>query len=304
MDTINQCAICQQAVHESYYLPNPKDVGFVKCERCGPYHISGNLSRSIGHVQIKDFHIYSGAIRELNERLSEPPLVDDLDRLLSQVKVPKDPIEMMDRIVLSLKTKAQRADTVIPIIRDDYPIGYSHDFDEFQFLLVQMHDLGYVHYYSGTEVRIKTGGWRRLTELEKELPQRNQAFVAMSFHESLDPLWKNSIEPALSETNYDPFRVDRREHNEKIDDYIVAEIRRSGLLVADFTGQRNGVYFEAGFALGLGIPVIWCCKESEKEQLHFDTRQYNHILWKTPEDLKTQLINRINATAPAPKKFS
>lgn len=87
-----------------------------------------------------------------------------------------------------------------------------------------------------------------------------------------------------------------QEHNEKIDDRIIAEIRQSSLIVADFTGQRGGVYFEAGFAKGLGIPVIWTCHEDGVENLHFDTRQYNHIVWESPEDLKTKLINRISAT--------
>jgi len=94
-------------------------------------------------------------------------------------------------------------------------------------------------------------------------------------------------------------RVDLKEHNEKICDVIVAEIRKSSFLVADFTGDRGGVYFEAGFAKGLGIPVIFSCQKGEwEEKLHFDTRQYNHIIWETPEDLKNKLKNRIMATIP------
>jgi len=52
-------------------------------------------------------------------------------------------------------------------------------------------------------------------------------------------------------------------HNEKICDKIVSEIRKSRLLVADFTDNRGGVYFEAGFAMGLSIPVIWMCRASD-----------------------------------------
>ncbi len=77
----------------------------------------------------------------------------------------------------------------------------------------------------------------------------------------------------------------------------MAEIRRSGLVVADFTGQRQGVYYEAGFARGIGITVIPTCREDETEKLHFDTRQYNHIVWKEPADLADQLHDRIAATA-------
>lgn len=51
-------------------------------------------------------------------------------------------------------------------------------------------------------------------------------------------------------------------HNNKIDDQIVAEIRRSKLVLVDATGARPNAYFEAGFAAGLGIPVIWCCSSN------------------------------------------
>jgi len=66
--------------------------------------------------------------------------------------------------------------------------------------------------------------------------------------------------------------------------------------VADFTGSRGGVYFEAGFALGLGIPVIWSCRKNDVKKVHFDTRQYNHIVWNDSSDLYRQLRDRIEAT--------
>ena len=133
-----------------------------------------------------------------------------------------------------------------------------------------------------------------------DLPSRlaSQAFVAMWFDASMDDAWENGFHPALEEAGYDPLRIDLQEHNQRIDDRIIAEIRNSGLLVADFTNHRQGVYFEAGFALGLGIPVIWTCREDELDKAHFDTRQYNHIDWKDPDDLWLRLYNRIRATAP------
>ena len=94
-------------------------------------------------------------------------------------------------------------------------------------------------------------------------------------------------------------RIDRKEHSNKIDDEIIAEIRRSRFVVADFTCEREkvrgGVYYEAGFALGLGLPVIWTCRKDCLDYLHFDTRQYNHIVWETPEELYARLKARIGA---------
>ena len=105
--------------------------------------------------------------------------------------------------------------------------------------------------------------------------------------------------PGKKPTTKSELRVDLKEHNDKICDLIVAEIRRSKFVVADFTLHKAGVYFEAGFALGLGIPVVWTCREDELNQTHFDTRQYNHVVWKDAQDLFEKLKRRIEATIPA-----
>ena len=114
----------------------------------------------------------------------------------------------------------------------------------------------------------------------------------------MNPAWNDGFSPALDAVGFRPVRVDQLKFNDKIDDRIISEIRKSGLLVADFTGNRGGVYFEAGFALGLGIPVVWTCRKTHIEYVHFDTRQYNHIVWEDPESLRQQLIDRVAATIP------
>ncbi len=110
-------------------------------------------------------------------------------------------------------------------------------------------------------------GYARLAELEGVQSPSKRAFVAMWFDESMNDAWQNGFRVAIQNAGYEPVRVDQIEHVEKIDDKIVAEIRRSRFLVADFThgdaGARGGVYYEAGFAHGLKIPVIFCCRESE-----------------------------------------
>jgi len=144
-------------------------------------------------------------------------------------------------------------------------------------------------------VTISPEGWAHLEHLRERNPGSPQAFVAMSFDPSLLPLWLDGLEPAIRDAGYNPLRIDRKEHTRKIDDEIVAEIRRSKFLVVDLTGQRQSVYFEAGFALGLGITVIWTCRQDEIADLHFDIRQYNCIAWTDPTELKEPLTNRIRA---------
>ena len=122
-----------------------------------------------------------------------------------------------------------------------------------------------------------------------------QGFVAMWFDDDMKAVYEAAIEPAISDAGYDPFRVDSHEHVNRIDDEIISQIRASRFLVADFTGHRGGVYFEAGYALGRGLPVIWTCRKNDLDQLHFDTRQYKFIDWENPEEFRERLRNRIGA---------
>lgn len=60
-----------------------------------------------------------------------------------------------------------------------------------------------------------------------------------------------------------PHRVDKEPHIDRIDAKIIADIKDSLFLVADVTRQKQGVYFEAGFALGLKLPVISSVREDD-----------------------------------------
>ena len=129
----------------------------------------------------------------------------------------------------------------------------------------------------------------------------DEGFIAMWFDKSMKEV-SEAIKKGIEQAGYKPVRVDNIEHNRKIDDEIIAAIKRARFVVADFTygekGARGGVYYEAGFAHGLGINVVFTCREDIVDDIHFDTRQYNHITWTedTLDDLTQQIANRISAT--------
>jgi nucleoside 2-deoxyribosyltransferase len=164
-------------------------------------------------------------------------------------------------------------------------------------------------------------GWKIVNNLRKCHSKSTQVFVAMWFHEKMNSIYDNGFEPAIRDAGYSPMVIRKHIHENRIDDEIEVQIRKSRLLVVDVTGDRSGVYYEAGFAKGLGIPVIWCCNQSWKVRLqknigpdsmevesdttnwtsmmHFDTRQYTHILWKDEQDLRDQLSIRIQSMLPS-----
>jgi nucleoside 2-deoxyribosyltransferase len=109
--------------------------------------------------------------------------------------------------------------------------------------------------------------------------------------------YSEAIEPAIrDDAGYNCIRIDAKEYNGAIMDQIKAEIRQSRFVVADLTNHSNGVYFESGFADGLGIPVIWTCSDEHADKTHFDTKHLNQIRWATHAELRERLANRIKAT--------
>ena len=123
----------------------------------------------------------------------------------------------------------------------------------------------------------------------------------MWFDPSMEEAYNRDIQPAIENTGYNPFKINDKPDVDKIDDEIIGEIRRSRFVVADFThgdkGARGGVYYEAGFAYGMGLPVVRSCHKDiiDKDELHFDVRQHYHVVWETPDELREGLENRIRA---------
>jgi hypothetical protein len=146
-------------------------------------------------------------------------------------------------------------------------------------------------------LQITGSGWERVATLSaKGGALSKTAFVAMAFNPSMLSLWDTAFYPAIKRADFEPRLANNPAHNEQIDARIIAELKQCRFVVADVTGANTGVYFEAGYALGLGRSVIWTCQNKSRKDMHFDTRQYNHILWEDATDLSEQLYYRIVAT--------
>jgi len=171
---------------------------------------------------------------------------------------------------------------------------------EFRFYFDSLEDSGFLKVlekYPGSYagISLTVSGLNKLVALD-EKKRSKTCFVAMSFSGELKPVYEKGIAAAIRETGFEPLKIDDDASiasEQTINDAILAAIKKSQFTIADFTKQRAGVYFEAGYALGRGHKVIYTCREDDIGNAHFDTRNYPHILWKTAEDLKLQLINKI-----------
>jgi hypothetical protein len=308
IDTI--CPICHRNLPEHLSSEDHGNIIHVKCDYCGRYTINGHQIIGILHVKqnmpnnahVSDLDM-SIALRHLSLGSKNPIEVTakNYNEIKESIRIPADPLEVLDFLIEYCGLKATRFNVGICIPFVDIPLLYIHDINELEAILVMAMEMDYIGQYHSDRgcyaFSLQVKGWERIVLLRKVRSESKKVFIAMKFGDpELDKVFLDAIVPAVEMCGYHTLRIDREHHNDKICDKVIAEIKQSAFVIADFTGHRCGVYFEAGYALGLGKPVIWCCRDNHFKKLHFDTRQYNHIKWSDPALFKEQLIDRIQAT--------
>lgn len=179
-----------------------------------------------------------------------------------------------------------------------------------------------------TPISLTLEGWQRFEELEKNWQNSTTAFIAMWFNEATEK-YRDAVKKAIWQAGYEPKVIDDHEHNNFIMDEVINQINEAKFVIADFTcipeqpeknskipgGVRGGVYFEAGYAKGLGKEVIVTCKDDvdSRKRRHFDIDQLNTLFWKEQDgklvdcngkDFVHRLAERIKATVGKGKLIS
>lgn len=287
------CPIClnpeaTEGLHNS--LPSNREI---LCLRCGDFGVSRETIEDAVSINREDRWRVSAWICEYSPRVVR---WEDIEQAL-KASVP-GLLYRANRMLKALNQMFPRGGEFFSssVYAPLTGIGWNRNEGDTRYMLeaVLHSELGFLADRTAGHYRINAKGLLHL-EGVSDL-NLNIGFCAMWFSDEVKPLWVDVIEPAIRAAGYEPLRIDSKEHNGKIDDQIMASIRGSRFVVADFTGSRGGVYYEAGFAHGLDLPVIFMCREGD--ELHFDIRQYNCIFWKTDalEDAQSRLKNRILAT--------
>ncbi len=145
-------------------------------------------------------------------------------------------------------------------------------------------------------------GWERYEEIGRGNIDSKKAFMAMPFgNPTLDKIY-TYFKSAVAQTGFDLRRIDERPKAGLIDDRLRVEINTSRFLIAELTEENRGAYWEAGFAEGLGRPVIYTCEREyfKKISTHFDTNHHLTVQWETDNvnDALEELKATIRATLP------
>ena len=114
-------------------------------------------------------------------------------------------------------------------------------------------------------------------------------FVVTSFQSDMDPVFE-AIDAAARAVGLRAERVKDVPGDYRITDRILTSIRRARLVVVDLTHERPNVYFELGFARGLGKTVITIMREGTKA--HFDVQDWTHLSYVDSRPLERDLLER------------
>ncbi len=122
-------------------------------------------------------------------------------------------------------------------------------------------------------------------------------FVAMPFASEMDDIFYFGIQRPILAAGLLCERVDQSGHYRgSIVDRIKERIRTAAVVVADITGARPNVFYEAGYAAALGNEPLLLIHENDltAKPLDFDIRTDRCIIYKDIEDLRHRLSRELS----------
>jgi hypothetical protein len=298
MFRLTRCLVCGSPIVAVDFNGSPWKT--ITCTVCGPYDATRELAGDgldTEAAPAQSRYLVQAWIKRHTLTGSDPPRITDLVCANAIANAPRyTPTEKMEQLLLAYSILCKRpGGTVNSDKQSDYPYAWAEHPDECEQYILWLLQKKLLAGNTPTEA-----GWALATELQKELRHSGRtAFVAMWFDDSFDQIWADGLRPGIQDAGYEPYRIKEDIHSERIDFRIMAAIRSSRFLVAEVSEPRPAVYYEAGFAEGLGKPIIWVCRDSRLDQLSFDTRQFRHIAWRDLGDLRTKLRATIQVLVPS-----
>ncbi len=328
---LSKCFFCGVSLNQNVSEHLRNDGQTYYCPNCGEYFLSFetyiNEGREFNHQLnrlkvsqvLAERNFYKKPSVAFMQNGDDSPLDNPPDLSSSNYEVlsfnqvleqyPRDPLEMSERILSTLSTLALTPFYKVNLNRFPYRALFCYTENDLISVLDYCETAGWIkndRTKNGSITKfffITPEGWERIKELRKRLPgEKTQIFVAMWFSPEVDETFAAIRDTIEMEGQLKAYRIDKQEYNNNICDEMFAEIQRSSALIADYTGNRPNVYFEAGYAKGLGIPVIMLISKSDFEDKdkkpHFDIAQYNFIIYDGLDDLKQHLRQRLRAMFP------
>jgi hypothetical protein len=321
---MSNCPVCQTKLNSEPMPASNITFGY-DCESCGRFILSFETKRYLDYLlqinQLKKEEIIaaiSHAIRKMQKKDDTYwPCIDNklLDAILKN-PLPSLP-EQANNLIIWFAKNTSYGDHVfvqsVPFLSiigaktsDGLALVLKHLVDDQLLdgeLASVMGDVG------RGDFSLSYKGWQYYEQLERGAINSRKVFMAMEYGDKeLDEIVEKYFKPAVTCTGFELYLLYEKPKAGLIDDRLRVEIRNSKFLIADLTHENNGAYWEAGYAEGLGKPVIYTCKKEkfDKEKSHFDTNHHLTIIWdyKEPEKAMEMLKATIRATLPDEAKLT
>jgi hypothetical protein len=150
-------------------------------------------------------------------------------------------------------------------------------------------------------IQLTPDGWQKYSELSRVRVESRTAFMAMQFSDpTLEQMVQHCFKPAVARTGFTLRKLNDQQPAGLIDHQMRAALLSARFVIADLSHANLGAYWEAGFAEGLGRPVIYTCEKSiwDQKKTHFDTNHMLTIIWQdlNRKGAEDQLVAAIRAT--------
>lgn len=299
------------------------DRHFFGCSRCGPYSLSGSALSSLAwrlsereDASLKlSFALYRMTKRQTWVMLDSNMLGD----IIASTELPR-PQQQFENFIVWLGQSLPSIGAMVGLSEEVISATGVRDRGSIKFLAKHAIDAGYVsaliaEFIGGDfalqNISLTMAGWNLFDQLQRGVSESRIAFIAMQFGKpDLDAVVNDCFRPAVTATGFELKRLDDSQPAGLIDDRLRVEIRQSRFLLADLTHHNKGAYWEAGFAEGLGKPVIYLCRkdvfEDKSQGTHFDTNHHLTVVWDPEKlsDAAEKLKATIRATLPGEAQIS
>jgi len=309
------CPICRSPTDPIKVVGNAK----VVCRCCGAYELTPSADAELAGPAFGDLD--RAKISYALRRRPPQSLVDTyfIKQVVESVDLP-GPTEMLDNAVVFMAEHPPGTHMTLYARHLRGWVG-AVSIDAAGWVMRELHSLNLItirlparegdHGLEFNDATLSTAGWAHHRKLLTDAAGSRHAFMAMKFNDpELDKFFVNHLKPAVAQTGFILRKLDDSPSAGLIDNRLRVEIRTSRFLVCDLSHGNRGAYWEAGFAEGLGRPVIYLCRDdvftaTHPDRPHFDTNHHAIIKWSSsaPQAALEQLKNMIRATLPLEAKM-
>ncbi len=310
MIDLNMCTICNSATKVEEHTE--KKTYTYNCPTCGDYDITDEALTIYLRSDLKDKYLPVSFWIRHNQSEKRPPFIDTkMMRLLLKPFKFLTPKEQANELLLWMGDYyIQPGMRINKKMEELWSVTGSPNMNNLRYIINYLVSDGIFSSFDNRLLETENTlfgilsfkGWDRYYELKRSNKDSRLAFMAMKYgEEPLNTIHEEVIKAAVSQTGYDIRKLDEDKRAGLIDDKLRVEIRRSRFLIADLTHDNNGAYWEAGYAEGLGIPVIYICEEEKfkSSKSHFDTNHHLTVTWKNDVEGRKKFAEDLKATIRA-----